>query len=141
MKVIIAENQKEIFAVMLIRMHVFMMEQAVSPDIEIDEYDQEAVHFLLFDDQNIPCACCRLVSIDGHYKIGRLAVLKRARRNGFASHILNAVEEYAKKHDIHSLYLNAQVSAKPLYEKLGYLSYGDLFFEANIEHIAMKKQL
>jgi len=141
MKVIIAKNQEELFSLMLIRMKVFMMEQQVAPDIEIDEYDKVATHFLFYDNQDIPCACCRLLFVDGHYKIGRLAVLKNQRRKGYAAALLREVEVYAKNKNIDELYLNAQTSAKVLYEKLGYTAYGDLFFEANIEHIGMKKPI
>ena len=141
MKVIIVKNQSEVFEMMLIRMQVFMMEQQVSPDIEIDELDKDAVHFLLYDDSNKPCACCRLIYFEGHHKIGRLAVLTEERKRGYASQLLHAVEAYAGEQEIDILYLNAQTSAKPLYEKAGYTAYGDLFFEANIEHIAMKKHI
>ena len=141
MKVIVAKNQEELFSLMLIRMEVFMMEQQVSPDIEIDEYDKEAIHFLFYNDDNVPCACCRLLFVDGHYKIGRLAVLKNQRRKGYAAALLKEVEAYAKKQEIDELYLNAQTSARVLYEKLGYVAYGDIFFEANIEHIGMKKPI
>ena len=141
MKVIIAKTQEELFSLMLIRMEVFMMEQQVAPDIEIDELDKTATHFLFYNEQDLPCACCRLIFVDGHHKIGRLAVLKPERRKGYAAALLNDVEAYAKTQGIKELFLNAQTSARALYEKLGYGAYGDLFVEANIEHISMKKPI
>lgn len=141
MNVLIAKTQKEIFEVMWIRTLVFMMEQQVSPDIEIDELDGDAIHFLLYDDSGKACACCRLVYVDQHHKIGRLAVLKEERHKGYASVLLQTAENYARTQGIERIYLNAQTSAQPLYEKAGYLAFGEVFDEANIEHIAMKKHL
>lgn len=141
MKITLAYKQKDYFEVMRIRMEVFMYEQNIEPNIELDNLDDTAVHFLIYNESNKGIACCRLVYVDNHYKIGRLAVLKKYRRQGLATMLIHAVEEYAINQKIDELYLNAQLSALEVYKKSGYQPYGEVFVEADIDHIAMVKKL
>ena len=134
-------TQKDLFDIMRIRIDVFVCEQKVDPRIEVDEYDSIAIHFLLRTNYGVPIACCRLVFIEGCYKLGRLAVLKDYRRKGFASALIAAVEKYARQQKIKELHLNSQIAAIELYTQNGYVSYGDIFIEANIPHISMVKKL
>ena len=141
MKITLANKQKDFFEVMRIRTVVFVIEQNVDPEIELDSLDADAVHFLIYNEDGIGVACCRFLFTEGHYKLGRLAVLKEYRKMGLASKLISAVEEYAKKQGVTELYLNAQLAALRLYQKAGYSQFGEVFDDAGIDHIAMVKQL
>ena len=135
----VASNQQQFFQLSKVRSLVFVKEQLVEPDIEIDDEDQTAIHFIAYCD-NIPSGTCRIVKHDNYYKVGRLAVSKEYRRCGVASKLLCKVEEYVKNTSIENLVLHAQVNAIPLYESLGYTEEGSRFYEANIEHVVMRKK-
>ncbi len=64
-----------------IRFAVFVEEQGVPREIELDEHDPVSIHVVAFDDQQ-PVATGRLLP-DGH--IGRMAVLKDWRGRGIGA--------------------------------------------------------
>jgi len=120
-----------------IRRLVFIEEQNVPEEMEWDEFDETSTHFLVtLKDQAI--ACARLKT-DG--QIGRMAVLPEYRNQGFGSKLLQFVLAEANTQDINHVYLHAQISAIPFYEKLGFITRGNIFHEANIPHREMYKNL
>lgn len=129
-------DYKEIFA---IRTKVFVEEQHVPVDLELDEYEREAVHFLASVDGK-PAGVARLRWIDAQTaKAERVAVLKSFRGTGVGRELMIALEKHAREEQATSVRLHAQLTAQPFYERLGYKAYGDIFFDAGIAHIAMKK--
>ncbi|MBS4207935.1 GNAT family N-acetyltransferase [Bacillus sp. FJAT-50079] len=123
-----------------IRMIVFVEEQKVPADIEIDEHEDEAVHFVLYDGAQ-PAGTGRFRVLDEQGKVERICVLPQYRRSGAGLKIMNAIEDYAKGLAIDTLKLNAQTSAIPFYEKLGYETKSDVFMDAGIPHKSMIKKL
>ena len=123
-----------------IRAEVFIQEQNVSQEEEIDGKDDSAVHFLaLLDGEELGTARVRIES--NYYKIERVAVLKKARgkRVGFA--LMEAIESFRKQeYPQYDAYLSSQKEAIPFYEKLGYMTQGDFYLDANIEHKTMIKK-
>lgn len=140
MHVILAHLQKHYFEICYIRHKIFVEEQKVSLEEELDKYDFSCHHFLLYQaDQAI--GCCRLIDNGDYYKLGRLAVLKYARHQGGASLLLKTAEEFVKNKGVETIKLAAQMDAKSLYLKNGYQPYGEIFLDANIKHIMMEKKL
>jgi predicted GNAT family N-acyltransferase len=135
-----AENQFDFFNCMQIRTDVFIIEQNVSPTIELDEYDPTAIHFIAYEGDT-PLGTARLVIIDNHGKVGRVAVNKAARGKKVGKKLMVAIEEYSKSIDLDYLVLGAQLAAMPFYEKLDYIAFGEIFLDAEIEHKNMKKDL
>lgn len=120
-----------------IRHRVFVEEQKVPVELEWDEYDETATHFIVtLSGQAI--ACARLKS-DG--QIGRMAVLTGYRNQGIGQELLRFVLRTAPEKDINEVYLHAQVSAIPFYEKQGFISVGEIFYEADIPHREMLKKI
>ncbi|MBT8118530.1 MAG: GNAT family N-acetyltransferase [Gammaproteobacteria bacterium] len=120
-----------------IRHRVFVEEQKVPVELEWDEYDETATHFIVtLSGQAI--ACARLKS-DG--QIGRMAVLTGYRNQGIGQELLRFVLRTAAEKDINEVYLHAQVSAIPFYEKQGFISVGEIFYEADIPHREMLKKI
>ncbi len=117
-----------------IRRRVFIEEQDVPEDLEWDDADNDAQHWLAFYN-NEPVATARMLR-NGH--IGRMAVLVRARKHGVGSQILRTILEAAAQQQLREVYLHAQIHALPFYEKLGFIAEGPEFFDANIPHRTMR---
>jgi predicted GNAT family N-acyltransferase len=120
-----------------IRFTVFVEEQGVPREIELDEYDPVSIHVVAFEDQE-PVATGRLLP-DGH--IGRMAVLKAWRGRGIGGAILKALIKVARQNGHADVALSAQVHAVPFYRAHGFIPEGDEYLEAGIRHQAMKQRL
>jgi len=125
-----------------IRFKVFVEEQKVPAEEELDRFDPVSLHILLYlktgDGFYKPVATGRLIP-DGH--IGRIAVLKTYRGRGFGLLMMEVLEKKAMEKGLKSVELDAQVQALPFYEKAGYTSFGNVFMDAGIRHKKMKKIL
>lgn len=121
-----------------IRETVFVREQGVPPDIELDEWDARCEHAVAYDGTGKAIGTGRLLP-DGH--IGRMAVLREARGLGVGSMILAALVERARMRGMGRVMLNAQSHAAPFYRRHGFEAYGDEFIEAGIPHVAMARTL
>jgi predicted GNAT family N-acyltransferase len=139
-KVKIVENQKELEEAYTVRKTVFVEEQAVPLEEEIDAYEDEAEHFVMYDEGS-PIAAGRFRLVDGYGKVERICVLKEARNTGAGKAIMNAIESYALKKDIHKLKLNAQTHAIRFYAGLGYEVASEEFMDAGIPHKTMVKEI
>ena len=140
MKFIIAKNQVEIFTVIYIRKLVFMDEQNVSVDEELDCLDFEADHFLLEVD-NEHVATARVYYEADKATIGRVAVLIRHRKEGYAKFLMEETINYIRNKEASTIHIGAQVQALGFYEKLGFEVIGDIYLDANIEHYPMELKL
>ncbi|AGY60409.1 GNAT family N-acetyltransferase [Gloeobacter kilaueensis] len=125
--------QQELYYV---RRLVFIEEQAVPAEIEIDGWDELSIHVLARDLGGEPIGCGRLLP-DGH--IGRMAVLPAWRGQGVGRALLDCLLDLAQKAGIETVHLSAQVHAIPFYLKAGFVPYGDIYDEAGIPHRAMHK--
>ena len=117
-----------------VRQEVFIREQGVPENMELDEYDPGAVHVLAY--LNAQCiATARLVRLDAKSaQIGRMAVLVELRGQGIGTAMLKKLLELAMSEGISSLILHSQVSAVSFYEKLGFKADGPSYQEAGISH-------
>lgn len=140
MNVKIIENPEELEDAFSVRRTVFIDEQNVPEDEEIDQYETEAVHFVLYHD-DIPIGAGRFRMVNGYGKVERICVLKEGRKTGAGKKIMNKIEEYARERGIHTLKLNAQTHAIPFYDRLGYEVVSEEFMDAGIPHKTMIKQI
>ena len=140
-QIIEAKKEKQIQLCVEIRKEVFISEQGVDPRIEIDNIDYKCEHILAFY-KNQPVGTARLQKIsEEKYKVGRMAVRQKHRRYGIGSKILQFIENHLKKKQIKLVELNAQKYVEKFYLKNGYFTVGDEFFEADILHIKMQKNI
>lgn len=123
-----------------IRKAVFVEEQAVPLELELDEYDAAAIHFLLREGET-PLATARLLDKHGLAKIGRVAVLKEARGRGLGLRLMEAVIDEARQRGFTESVLDSQTYAIPFYARLGYIAEGDEFDDAGIPHYLMRRTL
>lgn len=119
-----------------IRMRVFVREQGVPKEIELDRDDRRALHFLA-SVSGKAVGTARIVMRRGNAKIGRMAVLKSYRHQGVGAKLLQRAVATAKKLGARKIYLHAQVAVIGFYEKLGFRGVGPVFDEAGIAHRKM----
>lgn len=122
----------------LVRTAVFIQEQNIPAELEMDAMDVQCVHVVAFDEQGQAVATGRLLP-DAH--IGRMAVLKDFRGQGLGAQVLSALCAAARQRGQLIVRLNAQVSADNFYSKLGFEREGEQFVEAGIVHITMFRNL
>jgi predicted GNAT family N-acyltransferase len=135
-----ARDADEVRAALELRHEVFVVEQKVPLDEEVDQYDEGALHLVAVDDGRV-VATCRLVVEGSTVKLGRVAVGAAARRRGIASRLLDESEAHARTLGAERIALAAQTGALGLYEGAGYTPYGERFMDAGIEHLMMEKRL
>ncbi len=134
------KDKKEMDLIHEIRREVFINEQGVPEELEMDELDQKAVHVLAYVD-GMPAGCGRMI-IDGDYaKLGRVAVRKNMRRTGIGTGMCKLLIALAEESRIDNIYVNAQLTAEDFYTSLGFEREGDTFFEAGIKHVKMVRVL
>lgn len=124
-------------AIQRVRKSVFVDEQGVPADIEVDGLDESCVHVLALEDDR-PVGTARMQN-DGH--IGRVSVLKKCRGRGIGRKLLDEMVEQAEVRGLEEVYLNSQVQASSFYEKAGFKKSGPEFYEANMPHVRMTRTL
>jgi predicted GNAT family N-acyltransferase len=120
-----------------IRLAVFVEEQRVPPEIEMDDKDAACVHALAYA-QGRAVGTGRLLP-DGH--LGRMAVLKENRSLGVGGAILERLVEEARRQGMRAVVLSAQTHAIGFYRRHGFSEEGEVFEEAGIAHQAMRRVL
>ena len=120
-----------------IRFEVFVREQRVPAEIELDDMDAQCIHAVAFL-RKLPVGTGRLLP-DGH--IGRMAVLRDWRGRGIGGVILKELLNAARRRGDPEAVLSAQVHAVPFYRTHGFVPEGGEYLEAGIRHQAMKRRL
>lgn len=138
MHVCLAHWRADHEAILAIRRAVFIEEQKVDENLEIDGKDPDCSHVLLYSGHNKAVGTARLT---GDGQIGRMAVLVPFRRLGGGSLMLRSLMSHAADSGFDAVWLNAQESAIPFYEKHGFISEGEPFEEAGITHVRMTRSL
>lgn len=142
MKIKIVNNQKMLNQALKVREIVFINEQKVPLSEEIDQYENEAIHFLVYNKKNQPIATCRTrIYSDNKVKIERVCVLKAYRGLQIGKNLINFAEQEAKNQGFKVSVLSAQSQVLDFYQKLGYQVCSEPFIDANIEHYLMEKIL
>ena len=140
MKTILTSYSVDSKAIRIVRFNVFVEEQGVPAENEMDERDEVCIHALSFNKKGNPIATGRLDHGQGG-KIGRVAVLAEYRGKGLGRQIMDQLEQAARMKGLEQVKLNAQTSALDFYRKLGYQEEGEEFMEENIPHLIMRKRL
>ncbi|CAH1208745.1 GNAT family N-acetyltransferase [Paenibacillus sp. JJ-223] len=140
-----AQTEEQLQQALDIRHDVFVVEQQVPAEIEIDDYDviSADVHHALLHVDGQPVGTGRLVYYaDDTAKMQRIAVLKSYRSFGYGRVLLLAMEERARELGLAYSVLDAQCQAQAFYEKLGYeVISAEPFYDAGILHVRMRKSL
>ena len=119
-----------------IRRDVFINEQGVSEQEEFDDLDDRAFHLIIYDD-GVPAATGRLFFME-NYHIGRIAVIRSKRGLHLGDLTVRMLLVKAFNDGAPEVTISAQTHAVPFYERFGFVSYGEVYDEAGIPHLAMK---
>lgn len=136
----VLKNEEERVEAYQLRYDVFVDEQKVPADMELDEFDPEAVHAVAIENGRV-IGTGRLVVEGNVGRIGRMAVEKEKRGQGIGNGLMEVLEQKAVDLGLSEIYLHAQVYAKDFYAKRGYQPRGEEFDEAGIAHIEMFRKL
>lgn len=131
------ENSFEFEQAFKIRTEVFVKEQKVPKEIELDEYDRIADHVIAYRNGE-PVGCGRIFLQDDYARIGRVAVLLKERKKGTGKLICKELISIAREKGAKKFVLDAQISAVGFYKNLGFSVASDTFIEAGIEHVRME---
>ncbi len=135
-KVTSAQDMEKCFH---IRTKVFIDEQKVPIEEEMDGLDGEAEHYLLFVD-GVACGTARVRLLEKVAKIERVAVLKSFRGKDAGVRLMRYImDDIGKKPDVETLKLGAQIQVVGFYKKLGFHCYGEEFLDAGIRHRWMER--
>lgn len=134
-------SAQELFEIYKLRVSVFVVEQEC-PYQEVDSSDKKAYHIWLEDSEGIKAYARVLPPGEAFEDAGIGRVIAAQRRLGLGTKIVEAAIETAReKFDAKSITLEAQVYARGLYDKLGFIQTSEEFLEDNIPHIQMKLHL
>lgn len=123
-----------------IRKAVFVKEQGVAEEVELDEFDDIANHVLVYY-ENEPVGTGRVRIVDDMAKLERICVLSTHRKHRLGKAIMKELEAIAREKGVAKAKLHGQVQAAPFYEKQGYEIASTVFMEENIPHVKMIKDL
>lgn len=144
-EVVQVTSMAELREALAIRFRVFVDEQRVPADEEVDRYDAApttsgALH-LLARAAGAAVGAARLL-LDappgGPVHLGRVAVLAEWRRHNVGNSLMERLHDEARARGYRTIEISAQVQAIPFYERLGYTAEGPAYLEAGIEHRAMR---
>ena len=133
------ENEDEFNKIIDIRKNVFIKEQNVPYEIEIDGLDPKSEHFIAYL-KDEPVGCARIRTEKNIAKLERIAIIKKCRCKGFGTKLTKFLIDYCKKKNFDEVVLHSQTYVTDFYKKLGFKARGKTFFEADIKHIEMYKK-
>ena len=140
----ILESKEELNLGFALRIEVFVREQKVPMELELDEKDhsENTVHIGYFSDDKL-IGVARLIDMDKDViHIGRVVIDKEYRGKGIGRELIIGCETTAKnilKREV-TIELSAQIQAEKFYESLGYNRVNDtIYLDAGIEHVDMRK--
>ena len=137
----LVDTETEMEGALGVRFRVFVSEQQVPMEEEMDEIDASATHAIaIHNGQVIATGRVFYRDEDSAARIGRMAVDSDWRRHGIGGRLLKFLEQEATKQGVTTYILNAQVYVKDFYAANGYEERGEEFLEADIVHILMRKQ-
>ena len=132
---------RDVESCLAVRRDVFVEEQGIALEEDVDGLDEEATQ-ILARDGNRPVGTLRILESVAIAKIGRLAVLKSHRGKGLGRDLMLAALDHLKAQDhLTHVKLGAQIEAIGLYESLGFEREGDTFMDAGLPHQMMVRAL
>lgn len=124
-------------AAFAVRREVFVWEQKVPQEEELDHYDLTATHYVAVAEGEV-VGTLRLIAQPEHTKIGRVAVRQTWRGKGVARKLIETAMSDMRATGKDRFYLTAQSDKLALYEKLGFVAFGPEFYDGGMPHRAMR---
>lgn len=127
-------------AIYALRREVFVIEQGVPEELEVDENDKVAAHLAALSNGHV-IGTLRIVRHERAAKIGRMAVSAHSRNKGIGRELMEFAAATAFRDGAQEIILAAQFTAREFYRQLGYTEEGAVFEEAGISHVMMRRKL
>lgn len=124
-----------------LRYEVFVYEQKVPEEMEIDAYDEIAHHMLVEDSARNRVGAMRIVVKGKVGKIGRVAVASDYRRQGVGTEMMAQAVAYCRSLKLESVTLDSQSYITSFYARLGFVPEGETFMDAGIPHVRMSRAI
>ena len=140
----VVETAAELEGAIAVRMRVFVGEQGIPADVEMDAADTapDTVHAAAVHQGAVIATGRLLPDVDGKGPhIGRMAVAREWRRSGVGGMVLTFLEQQARARGLTQITLHAQEYVKAFYAGHGYREVGEMFLEVEIPHREMVKEL
>ena len=134
-------SDRELNGAFEVRRQVFVEEQGISEDLELDDHDREALHMVVKDGERVIGTARVLFLATSQAKIDRMAILKPFRRRGIGRRIISFMNKELRNRQVEHVVLHAQCSVVAFYKSCGFEELGLPFWEAGIKHIKMQKRL
>lgn len=142
-RIIKIRNREELEAAFRIRNEVFVIEQGIEKREEFDKYDTASTHWLVYDDDDVPCGTARWRRTPFGIKIERMAILASFRNQGYGSELLDYLIHDLEKNPAvkkENIFLHAQEPSVKFYKNFGFEVEGEKFIECGIDHFKMVKK-
>ena len=140
----LVETPAELEGAVTVRMRVFVGEQGIPADVEVDDADSAADtrHAVALHQGTVIATGRLLPDVDGKGPhVGRMAVERSWRRNGVGGMVLAFLEDQGRSLGFRQITLHAQEYVKSFYARHGYDEVGEMFLEEGIPHREMVKTL
>jgi predicted GNAT family N-acyltransferase len=137
----LVETEEELAGAIGVRMRVFVAEQQIPPEEELDQADATATHAIALYRGRVIGAGRLVLLEDSTAQIGRMAVDQPYRRQGVGGRLLEYLEGEARAQGLQRCMLHAQEYVKGFYASHGYREHGEVFLEVDIPHVEMRKEL
>jgi len=134
-------SDRELKEAIEVRKKVFVEEQGVPEDLELDGLDGQALHMVVKDGERVIGTARVMFLPDRQAKIERMAILKSVRRKGIGRRIISFLNKELKNKQVKQVILHSQYSAVGFYKSCGFEESGLPFLEAGIKHIKMQRSL
>jgi len=121
-----------------VREAVFIHEQGIPAELEWDGLDEGCRHALALSHKGDAIGSGRML-VNGH--IGRIAVLPKWRKQKVGTAIMEAFLDYARSNDYKQVDVDAQTHAMPFYHRFDFVEEGEVFMDADLPHIRMRRKL
>ena len=141
LEVKLAESDAELRGAFRVRHQVFVCEQKIPIEDEVDGADEAAIHVVASFEGEIVGAGRLVLMENGLAKVGRMAVAKPFRRRGIGGRMLRLLEGEARSRGANICALHAQEYVKSFYAARGYCPHGEPFLEVDIPHVEMRKRI
>ncbi len=134
-------SDRELKEAFEVRKRVFVDEQGIAENLELDDRDGEALHMVVKDGERVIGTARVIFLANNQAKIERMAVLKPFRRKGVGRRIISFLNEELRKKQVEQVVVHAQYAVVGFYKLCGFEESSSPFWEAGIKHIKMERRL
>lgn len=127
----------ELYRIMWLRNEVFVVGQKITAEPEIDGLDPQCAHAMLWlGDRLIGTA--RVFTARSPLVVGRVAIHTDSQRGGYGTAMMTSLQDRLGESPAE---LHAQAHLEAWYSRLGWTRVGEVYLEAEIEHVTMRRHM